>query len=164
MAVLPSVPDPIQDFGLPKNNYDDDGVIDPETEVPYDEYEAMAVCHAAGGRTGKRALVHVKFTGGAPAIEWYDSMWGNDVAVQPGIADNGVGDTTLTWAAAGYNDLNPTPARRVRHAPAFKHAQVTPIGSTPYIVSVDVTTNTVRVYTTTHAGGAADVDFYLEVR
>lgn len=163
MGILPDICDPLQDFGLPKENYDTDGVIDPATDVEFSEWENMAVAIAAMSRTAARAIVHIKFTAGAPAVEAYDSSWGSAVGVRPTPTDNGVGDTTLTWAAAGYPDLNPTPARQVTRTPAFRFADVEILGSTPHLHSVEVTANTIRVYTTTHAGVAGDVDFYLFV-
>lgn len=160
--MLPNVCDPQSDYGLPKSDADTLGPVDPTTECAADEYESLCVDAAALTHTGARAIVYVT-NAGAPAITDYDSCWGDAVGVTPTVTDNGVGDTTITWTAAGYDDLNPTPARRVQRAPAFRFAHAQTASATPRLTGVVWTANTVRVVTTTHAGAADDCDFIVFV-
>jgi hypothetical protein len=160
--MLPNVSDPQTDYGLPKANRDTLGPVDPSKECDFAEWERLAVDMAAACHVLPRAIVYVT-NAGAPAVADYDSVWGDAVGVTPTVTDNGVGDTTLTWTAGGYADLNPTPARRVTRAPAFRFAHATSASATGRIGSVVWTANTVRVYTTTHAGAADDCDFCVFV-
>jgi hypothetical protein len=161
--MLPNVSDPATDYGLPKNNRDTQGPVDPTKELDYAEYERLATDMAANTHTAPRAWVYVTFAAGVPSVSTFDSVWGSAVAVKPSITDNGAGDTTLTWTAAKYDDLNPTPARRTTRAPAFRCAVATVAEATPRIISATWTANTVRVYTTTHAGVADDCNFVVVV-
>ena len=160
--MLPNVCDPQADYGLPKTNADSLGPVDPTTECDAAEYERLCVDVAAMSHCNPRAIVYVT-NAGAPAITDYDSVWGDAVAVTPSVTDNGAGDTTITWAVGGYDDLNPTPARRVTRAPAIRFAHACSASATGRIASVTWTANTVRVYTTTHAGVADDCNFCVFV-
>ncbi|MFA4900978.1 MAG: hypothetical protein WC563_15775 [Brevundimonas sp.] len=120
-------------------------MIDPETDLDFSEYEAMATDVAASTHVLPRAIVIVAVGGGAAAVTAYRSVWGDEPAVWPTVAYNNVGDTTLTWVAGGYPDLNTTPARRVTRAPAFIACQIQSVKAG--FNDPTLTSNTLRVET-----------------
>ena len=158
--MLPNVSDPAE-YGLPKTDYDSNGVVDQETEVLAAEWEAMGVDVAAMSHVSPKAIVVCTVAGGAVTITAYRSVWGDTLAVRPVATYTGAGDYTLTWSAAGHPDLNPTPARCVTRAPSFIAATVTP--ASVVFQTITTTANTVRVVFTNSAGAATDANFALLV-
>lgn len=161
--MLPNPPDPTTDYGLPKENRDALGPVDPHKEIDANEYERLAVDMAAAGHCVPRAMVKFTNTGGTTEVTDWDSVWGSSVSVKPTFTDNGAGDITITWAAAGYPDLNPTASKQVTTAPNFRFAHAMPITTTPTLhIAVSLTSNTVRV--TSYDGAVMkDCDFYVFV-
>lgn len=159
--MLPTIADPQADYGLPKNNRDARGPVDPRKEVDYAEYERAMVDLAAMSHTCPRAIVGVVCGGGAAAVSWVRSVWGDTLAVTPAIAYAAAGDTTLTWAVGGYPDLNPTPARQVTRAPAFVAAHCEKHG--PGFHKLTLTANTLRVETFDELFAAQDEDYVVWV-
>ncbi|MFA4901042.1 MAG: hypothetical protein WC563_16105 [Brevundimonas sp.] len=118
--MLPNNSDPGSEYGLPKSNFDADGIIDPETDFPASEYEALAVDAAAGTHTTWRAIVLVNWSIVIPSVViGYRSVWGDEPAVWPVAVSIAAGHCRVDWSAAGYPDLNPTPSRQVTRAPSF---------------------------------------------
>lgn len=164
--MLPNVSAP-SEYGLPKTNYDSNGVVDPETELDAPEYERIAVDVAAMSHVSPRAIVVCTVAGGVVTIAAYRSVWGDEPAVWPVATYNGAGDYTLTWAAGGYADLNPTVTRRVTRAPNFIAADVVVNDSTGVLARTarvhTVAANSARVLVFDAAEAAIDVGFTIWV-
>lgn len=160
--MLPNVCDPVE-YGLPKTNYDTNGVVNPETELDASEYEPVAVDVAAMSHVAPRAIVYVNLVVGGATILDYDSVWGDAPAVTPVAARSAQGVVTVTWAASGYNDLNPTPARQVQRAPNIRFAHASGCGVSAAHCTCTWIANVATVYVWDAAGAALDGDFVLVV-
>ena len=155
---LPDIDDPTVDFELPYEDYSYQA--DPETDVKAAVVERICVDLSGVSQTIARAAVQVDADGaGGESIIAHRAVWGNTVAVKPTLTRNGAGDYTITWAAS-YDDLNPTPAKRVTSNVNFQLAGGTINQAIAGCIAVVITAaNVLRVYTYTHAGVAADYDF-----
>lgn len=161
--MLPNVSAP-SEYGLPKSDYDSNGVVDPETECLAAEYEAMGVDVAALTHVSPKAIVVCTVAGGVVTIAAYRSVWGDEMAVQPSVVYNAAGDYTFTWAVGGYPDLNPTVARRVTRAPNLIAGVVVPSNSVNvHGVNVSVTANVATVELVNAANVNMDANFTLWV-
>ena len=159
---LPNALDPAVDFGLPYEDYSFQ--VDPQTDVAASIFEQVCVDLSAVSHTVGRAAAYVT-AGGTPVLSAHDAVWGNTDAVKPTVTRNGVGDYTLTWASS-YDDLNPTPDRRVTHTVNFRYAQATLVASALGafgFIHVSWTANTVTVKTADTGGTPADLDFVVVV-
>lgn len=149
--MLPNVSDPTVDFGLPYSNYDTQGVINPETEVDASYFENQCVDVSALTHVCPRAIIYLTWVATVPIISVYDSVWGDDPTIWP-IATNlaGSGNVKFTWDPAGYYDLNPTVARRVKRAPTIRMATAHPTVAGMCDVSWTSNTVSVHIYDHTH--------------
>lgn len=162
--MLPNVSDPANEYGLPKTNYDADGPIDPETDLDFAEYEALATDTAAMSHTAPRALVKVDVNAGACTVVGYRSVWGDTPAVYPVAAYVNVGQYTVTWLPGGYPDLNPTPARRETRAPNLFGGKTSIRQAVAATTATLCTPNVAAVYVYEASTGAAtDAHFLLAV-
>ena len=159
--MLPDRSDPATDYGLPFSDADPNGVVNSETEQPALLYEAHAVDSAAATMTVPRAIAFVV----TYALYDHTAVWGESASVAPTLTHVGTGIYRLTWSAAGYPDLNPTPSRRVTRVPNFRfaHAQLIHTTGNPSVCTrVLWTSNTVEVwFNETAAGTAKDCDFVV---
>jgi hypothetical protein len=164
--MLPGISDPTE-YGLPFDDYDSDGVIDPTTEQTAAQYEKDAVDLAAMTHTAARAIVVCTVAGAAITVTSYRSVWGDAAGVYPTATYTGAGNYLLTWLVGGYPDLNPTVARRVTRAPAFVAAGAiaNAIGVVAGIMvpQTAVTANTVVVQIRNSADALADASFTVWV-
>ena len=155
---LPTNLDPQTDFGLPKENYAD--IVDPETEIDYDEFENLAIGLAGVSHTAPRAMVVVSAAGASSAarVKMHDAVWGDTNTVRPTVTATATGVFTITWSTS-YVDLNPTASRQVSAAVSFKGCTVSPnaLGH----AHGTATGNSATVSTTTLTGTASNVDFTI---
>ncbi len=93
-------------------------------------------------------IISVRFSGGAPFIYKHSQVRTSDATLTP--ADNGVGDTTITWAANSF-------------PPELVEPRVSINGPTPGMASVELVANGVHVVTLDSSGAAADLPFTVEL-
>lgn len=166
--MLPNTSDPQTDYGLPYDDYDPNGVVNPRTEQSASFAENSLVDIAALTMVAPRAHVHV-LNANVAIINWHSAVWGDTDAVKPTISRTSAGVVVLTWAlSGGYPDLNPTPARKVYRTASFHWAQVTPNQERDNLTDciharVEITSNSATVYTFNNSGVALDCDFFLTV-
>ncbi|MFA4900903.1 MAG: hypothetical protein WC563_15400 [Brevundimonas sp.] len=160
--MLPVISDPQADYGLPKNNRDARGPVQPDKEIDAADLERAMVDLAAMSHTCPRATFLLIVSGGAALVGNYRSVWGDTLAVTPAVAYTGAGNVTVTWAVGGYPDLNPTPARQVTRAPSFQGAQVSIFNAGHWEAPVfSVNANSIQTWTYAAGGVATDAVLYI---
>lgn len=156
------LPDILSDSncGLPKSNRT--FVVNPTTDVSYDEFESIAVGTMAMSHTAFRAHVYVDADATTPALLDHDAVWGGTAGVAPALARSSAGVYTLTWDSA-YDDLNPTPARQVSHSTNIRFAHVSIAEATAGFIAYTFTANVLTVRTWNSSGTPTDIDFCASV-
>jgi len=156
---LPNITDPTSDFELPYEDFSFQA--DPETEMRAAVAERMGIEHAAVSQTIMRVMVFVDAdASGGEVILKHRAVWGNTASVAPTLLRNSAGNYTLTWGGS-YEDLNPTPSKRVTNNVNFELAGVSLAEATGGFCNVVATANTLRVRSYNAAGAPTDIDFVV---
>jgi len=107
--------------------------------------------HAGAARMLPTARIGIYYNAGAPTIGALVAMRTSIAATDFVVTDNGVGDTTISWAAGILPDQIQSPMAAVN-------------GTTPDLIKASKPTAlSVNVVTTDHAGGAVDAPFTVEI-
>ena len=158
---LPSVLDPEDSFGLPKENYGE--VRNPRTDFSATEYESMAVSVSMLSYTTPRAWVIVSGSATAGSlVKDHRALWGEASAVVPTCTATATGTYTITWPAS-VQDLNPTASSVTTTAVQLYTTMVTIHSTSGQATAIVSAANKVTVYTKTAAGTAAAKDFSVVV-
>lgn len=158
---LPSILDPEDSFGLPKENYGE--VRNPRTDFSATEYEEMAVSVSMLSYASPRGWVVVSGSASAGTlVRDHRAMWGESSSVVPTCTAAATGTYTVTWPAS-VQDLNPTASSVTTTAVQLKAATVTIHSTSGQATAIVSAANKVTVYTKTKLGTAASKDFTLVV-
>ena len=149
---LPSVLDPEDDFGLPKENYSE--VRNPRTDFSAAEYERIACAVAGLSYAAPRAWCVVS----ASAVADHRAMWGESSAVVPTVSATATGVYSITWPAS-VQDLNPTADSVTTTATQFYTADACIHSTSGQVTAIVSAANKITVYTRTKAGTAATKKF-----
>lgn len=106
---------------------------------------------AASCRMLPLATVEISFAAGAPYVSGVTSMRTSIAAADFSLTDNGVGDTTIEWAATLLPPMTKAPKVYVNGTTVGASC-----ASAPTALSVQVVTE--------HSGAAADLPFTVDIR
>mgnify|MGYP001381364014 CR=1 FL=1 len=87
------------DFGGDELQDDQEYPPDPQTQPTADAWNQKVAVEAAHARVVPVLIVGIKFTAGAPVVEWFSTVSETLVSGDLTITDNAAGDTSIEWPA-----------------------------------------------------------------
>lgn len=133
----------------------EDGVVDPTTEVDASYINRLITQAVMASYTQPRAWARCTVSGGVITLAAHGAVWGDTAPVAPTAARTSAGLYTLTWATS-YDDLQDTPESHSTNVRAV--VGVSAYNSTSFIAPTAAATaaNVITVRTWDDAGAAAD--------